>query len=132
MLEEWLRQLVAFGYGARGYIVVFDRHFFADYYHTDVATIGAGHGLAGRLHGWMLEHAYPKPDLVICLDAPSEVLYLRKPESSVQWLEQRRQQYLALAGVVPAFVVVDADRPLDVVLGEVVERIHTHWKVLSA
>ena len=53
MLEEWLRQLVATAYTARGFIVVFDRHFFADYYHADVA--GVRRGMVGRLHGWMLD-----------------------------------------------------------------------------
>ncbi|MEP6665795.1 MAG: hypothetical protein ABJA81_05045 [Nocardioidaceae bacterium] len=132
MFEEWLRQLVATIHRARGYIVVFDRHFFADYYHTDIVTQGAGHGPFGRLHGWMLQNAYPKPDLVICLDAPAEVLFLRKHEASVEWLEQRRQQYLRLADVIPAFAVVDADRPLDAVLAHTVECIRTHWKAMSA
>jgi len=131
MLEEWLRQLVAASYTARGYIVVFDRHFFADYYHTDIATMGAGQGIFSRLHGWMLQHAYPKPDLVLCLDASSEVLFARKPEASPEWLEQRRQQYLGLAGVVSAFVVIDADRPLETVYADVVESIRNHWKALS-
>ncbi len=129
MAEEWLRQLVASAYGARGYVVVFDRHFFADYYHTDIR--GAERGLFGRLHGWMLQHAYPRPALVICLDAPAEVLYSRKPESSVEWLDQRRRQYLDLADVVPAFVVVDATRPLEAVTDEVVQCIRTHWKALN-
>ncbi|MBA2558860.1 MAG: hypothetical protein H0V07_03060 [Propionibacteriales bacterium] len=131
MVEEWLRQLVATAYGARGFIVVFDRHFFADYYHADIAT-GGRSGLFSRLHGWMLQHSYPKPDLVICLDAPSELLYSRKPEASVEWLEQRRQQYLDLAEVVPAFVVVDASRPLDVVSADVADCIRTHWKARTA
>lgn len=130
MLEEWLRQLVANVYSARGYIVVFDRHFFADYYHADVAT-GDGRGLVGRIHGWMLTHAYPKPTLVICLDAPAEVLYLRKPESSVEWLEQRRRQYLSLTDVVPVLEVVNADRPLEVVTDDVVQRIREQWKVMG-
>lgn len=130
MLEEWLRQLVVVAYGARGHIVVFDRHFFADYYHADIAD-GAGRGLVGRLHGWMLTHAYPKPGLVICLDAPAEVLYLRKPESSVEWLEQRRQQYLSLGDVVPVLEVVDADRPLEVVIDDVIERIRAQWKAMA-
>jgi thymidylate kinase len=128
IFEEWLRQIVATGYGLRGYIVVFDRHFFADYYHTDIATKSDSSGLFARLHGWMLQHAYPKPDLVICLDAPAEVLYLRKPEASPQWLEQRRQQYLNLAGVVPAFAVVDADRELEAVYSDVLECIRNQWK----
>ena len=47
MLEEWLRQLVALGHGLRGRIVVFDRHFFLDYYHADVEGRGR-RGLAQR------------------------------------------------------------------------------------
>lgn len=132
MLEEWFRQLVAAGYSRRGYVVIFDRHFFADYYHADVAAVPDGRGVFGRVHGWMLQHAYPKPDLVVCLDAPAEVLFARKPEASVAWLRDRREQYLALADVVPAFVVVDADRPLDVVLADVVDTIRTHWKAVPA
>jgi thymidylate kinase len=64
-------------------------------------------------------HAYPKPDLVICLDAPGHVLYARKHEASPEWLERRRHQYLQLADVLPEFVVVDVDRPLDAVARDV-------------
>ena len=131
MLEEWLRQLAAVWATARGYIVVFDRHFFADYYHTDIVARGGKRGAFSRLHGWMLRRVYPKPALVLCLDAPSDVLFARKPEASPAWLEQRRQQYLGLADVVPAFVVIDADRPLEPIYKDVVESIHTHWKKLS-
>lgn len=132
MVEEWFRQLIAFGYGVRGHVVVFDRHFFADYYHPHVADTQEGRGLAGRAHGWMLAHAYPKPDLVICLDAPAEVLYSRKAEASVGWLEQRRQQYLDLATVVPAFVTIDVDRDQDAVFHDVVAAIDTYRKGLNA
>jgi hypothetical protein len=125
-LEEWYRELVARFYGGRGYVVVFDRHFFADYYHADVTGPQAGRGAAARMHGWMLQHLYPRPDLVICLDAPGEVLHARKPEATPEWLEGRRQQYLALAGVVPHFVVVDADRPSTDVLADVVDAVRRH------
>ena len=132
-LEEWLRQLVAFGYEARGWIVVFDRHFLADYYQTDVAPPpGTTRGVTSRLHGWMLRHLYPRPDLVLCLDAPGEVLHARKAEADVAWLEHRRRQYLALADVVPALVVLDATRPFDAVLRDAVDAIWTHWKGVSS
>jgi len=131
MLEEWLRQVVATSYGVRGNIVVFDRHFFADYYHSSVVG-GGGAGGMGRVHGWLLEHAYPKPDLLICLDATAEVLYARKPEASVAWLDQRRRQYLALAEVVPIFVVVDAERPVHDVLLDVVSAISSHWEAATS
>ena len=57
---------------------------------------------------------------MICLDAPGEVLFRRKPEASVEWLESRRSQYRELSDVFPHFAVVDVDRPLDVVTKDVV------------
>jgi thymidylate kinase len=117
LAEEWYRQLVAEYHLRRGYIVLFDRHFFADYYHSDVAA--TERSLLARIHGRLLRHAYPKPDLVICLDAPGQLLFERKHEASPEWLEQRRRQYLQLSDVFPDFVVVDVDRPLDAVTADV-------------
>jgi hypothetical protein len=131
MTEEWLRQLVALGHSLRGRIVVFDRHFYLDYYHADVED-GRRRGPAERLHGWMLARVYPKPDLVILLDAPAQVLHARKPEATVAWLERRRQQYLELAPLVPEFVVVDVDRPLEAAVSEVVAAIESTWKAKNA
>jgi thymidylate kinase len=121
LAEEWFRQLVAQYHLRRGAIVVFDRHFYADYFHAD--TVAGPRPLTARVHGYLLRTVYPKPDLVICLDAPGRVLFDRKHEASVEWLEQRRMQYLQLATEVPHFVVVDADRPLDVVTRDVVTAI---------
>jgi len=129
VLEEWLRLVVATGYRARGYVVVFDRHFVADYHDADGPDSS---GAPARLHRWMLRRVYPKPALTICLDAPGAVLYARKPEASLEWLEQRRQQYLRLGDVVPAFVAIDATRPVEAVFDEVVGTIHQHWKAASA
>jgi thymidylate kinase len=131
MSEEWMRQLVVLGDLLRGRIVVLDRHFFLDYYHADVEA-GSSRSLAQRLHGWMLRRVYPKPDLVIMLDAPAEVLHARKPEATVAWLERRRQQYLELAPLVPEFVVVDVDRPVEAAVSEVVSAIESSWKAKSA
>lgn len=125
MTEEWFRLAVAVGYGLRGAIVIFDRHFFADYYHYDVADGRARRPLTARIHGFMLQRVYPKPSLVICLDAPGDVLYRRKGEASPEWLEQRRQQYLDIAGLVPHFTVVDVTRPIDEVIREVADVITT-------
>jgi thymidylate kinase len=130
MTEEWLRQLVALGHSLRGRIVVFDRHFYLDYYHADVEA--GRRTTAQRLHGWMLRRLYPKPDLVIMLDAPAEVLHARKPDATVEWLERRRQQYLELAPLVTEFVVIDVDRPVDAAVSEVVAAIESTWKAKNA
>ena len=132
ILEEWLRQAVAWRYARAGYLVVFDRHFLADYYHADVEPSGTRRPAVRALHGWMLQHLYPRPDLVVCLDAPASVLHARRPETSPQWLELRRQQYLGLSDAVPAFVVIDADRPIEAVFTDVVDTIRHHWEVVVA
>jgi len=54
--------------------------------------------------------AAPKPDLVVFLDAPGELLYARKGEHSPEILEQQRQHYLGLREHIPQMVVVDATR----------------------
>jgi thymidylate kinase len=118
--EEWFRQLVAWYYSAlRGHVVVFDRHFYADYYDYDVLDRKGPRTMSRRIHGFLLEHAYPKPDVVICLDAPAEILFERKGEASIEWLRRRREEYLRLEEVVDHFVRVDAARPTDEVAREV-------------
>lgn len=107
MAEEWFRQSVVWYYLHRGYIVLFDRHFLLDYYYYDVVSTKE-RPLANRLHGFMLNHFYPRPDLVICLDAPAEVLFARKGEGTLESIDRRRQEYWQLRGLVEKFVIVDA------------------------
>lgn len=125
LAEEWYRQAVAWQFVRRGYVVLFDRHFFADYYAHHIARDGAGQPLAARLHGLMLARAYPRPDLVVCLDAPAEVLLARKSEGTLAALERRRREYFAIREHVAHFAVVDASRPVDVVAQEVTTLIET-------
>ena len=119
LLEEWCRELVALHYIRRGHLVLFDRHFIYDYYHADILP-GSGHlPWKRRVHGLLLRHLIREPDLVICLDAPGEVAFGRKREFSVPLLESRRRDYLSLRSAVRNFVVVDANRDLEAVVGDV-------------
>lgn len=111
LAEEWFRQALTWCYELRGYVVLFDRHFFADYYAHHIAPSAPKRTLAGRIHGFLLSHVYPKPDLVICLDAPAEVLFARKPEGTVEAIERRRREYFQIRPFVKHFAVVDATQP---------------------
>ncbi len=106
--EEWFRQALAWYYLHKGYIVLFDRHFFSDYYAYDIVNGGKGQPLDRRIHGFILQHVFPKPDLVIDLDAPPEVLFARKGEGTIESLQRRRREYLALGDLVEHFVIVNA------------------------
>jgi len=128
MAEEWYRQGWIWYYQQLGHIVLFDRHFFFDYYAHEVAANGRERPLANRIHGFMLGRFYPRPDLVICLDAPAEVLFARKGEGTPALLERRRQEYLQLREVVEYFELVDATQSEDEVAGQVTALIQKFYQ----
>lgn len=124
LAEEWYRQWLAWRWERSGAVVVFDRHFFVDYHAYDVDDALAGDRTwSQRLHGTLLARFYPRPDLVVYLDAPGEVLLARKGEGSVEALERRRDEYRAIARHVPDFVEVDATAPVDQVADRVADVI---------
>lgn len=128
MAEEWYRAALAARARRRGQVVIFDRHFFCDYYASDVRPIepgagGAPRSLASRLHGAVLRRWYPRPDVTFFLDAPAAVLFARKGEGTIESIEGRRAEYRDLADVLPRFTTIDVDRPVDAVVADLVDRI---------
>jgi thymidylate kinase len=126
--EEWFRQAIAWWHQARGRMVIFDRHFACDHRAAALAAPMGRRPWTGRLHGFVLDRLYPRPDLVICLDGPVETLYGRKPEGTLEQRAELRDAYRRLAEVMPRFALVDASRPEDEVVESVkaiVERADT-------
>ena len=121
--EEWFRQFVIHRYLRRGYVVLLDRDFFADYYAYDITDSASKRSLTRRIHGFVLRRFYRRPDLMICLDADAETMFARKGEGTIELLEQRRRDYMQLDDVVEHFAVVNANHPLDVVTQEVRTKI---------
>ena len=119
--EESYRQLVSWYYQLRGFVVLYDRHFLFDFAPEIVATQPMT--LEQRLHSWWLATVYPRPNLIIYLDAPGEVLFARKGESTVVELERRRQAFLRFGQAFPNFVRVDATQRLADVYDEIVHHV---------
>jgi thymidylate kinase len=128
LAEEAYRLWVARRHTRRGRVVIFDRHFFADFFVADISADCASRPLARRIHGFMLQHVFPKPDLVVCLDAPAEVLYARKPEGTLERVRRKREESLAALSALPECLVVDATRPLDQVVSEVASAIRSLYE----
>jgi thymidylate kinase len=128
LAEEWYRQAVASYYTHRGTVVLYDRHFFADFYEEVAPEHRGGRRLSQRIHGLFLRHVYPKPDLVISLDAPAEVLYERKPEGSLDRLRKKQAEYRAVRELLPDVVVVDAAMSTDEVTKEVASVIQAFFE----
>jgi thymidylate kinase len=122
--EEWFRVSVAGYHTARGRLVIFDRHYLADYYFHHIEPPGGRPpSQAARFHGWQLKRFYPRPDLVLALDAPTADLLERKQEDAPEWLDRRRSEYARMAGVFDRFVTIDVARPLEDVLSDVLDRV---------
>ncbi len=126
--EESYRQLISWIYQLRGYIVLYDRHFFFD---VGSAPSKKQHQrLTERIHNWFLWRVYPRPELVIFLDAPPEVLYQRKREVPTEYLQGVRERLLEKGAQAANFVRIDTTQPVDLVLASVSETIMQHCKHL--
>ena len=120
--EQSFRHSIAAGLRRLGRVVVFDRHFYTDYY-AFVIDPTVERTRLQRLHGILLKQIFSKPDLVIFLDAPSEMLLARKGEGTIELLEHRRQDCLRVRDHFDNFLVVDAGQPVERVVAEVTEHI---------
>jgi D-aspartate ligase len=122
LFESTVRIVIAFLIAAKGRVVVADRHFFIDF-GLDRLLGRAERSLSTRVFSWVVVTFFPRPDLVIYLDAPAETLYARKSEATPTYLENRQSKYRAASSLLPAFEVVDASRPLSDVVADVVRLI---------
>jgi thymidylate kinase len=99
---------------SRGGLVVFDRYFHDLFVDPRRYRYG-GPGLALRAAARLV----PRPDLVILLDAPVEILLARKQELEAAELDRLRRAYVALVQALPDGHIVDAAGPLEEVTARV-------------
>jgi thymidylate kinase len=117
LVEQWYRAGVAIGHLLRGRLVVFDRYIYDSWLNKPPATVWK------RLRRKLFESLCPRPDLVILLDAPGQMLFERKGEHTPEWLEKQRRAYLALQDHVPQMRIVDATQQAEAVKREVTAMI---------
>jgi thymidylate kinase len=68
-------------------------------------------------------NCYPKPDIVIYLDAPPEELFSRKGETTIEYLQMCRERFLSHREKIANFRQVDALQPVDTVCSEIRDHI---------
>lgn len=126
--EAMWRRAVVRAAQRRGEVVVYDRY---PPFETAMAVSDpwrSDEHRRDRLEGRVLARLVPAPDLVIHLDAPAPVVRARKPEVSLRRLERWRGVITdvgrahADAGA-SRFVRVDADRPIEAVVADVVAHV---------
>src|SRR5262249_5451072 len=77
LAEQWYRYATSYYHMIRGRLILFDR-----YTYDGQLNVSRRRSLKTRVRRWLLSAAAPKPNLVVFLDAPGEVLYERKGEHS--------------------------------------------------
>jgi thymidylate kinase len=106
---------------ARATLILHDRHF------VDALVDARRYRYGGPLWLlWLIWRCIPKPDLIILLDAPAEVLQKRKQEVSFAETDRQRRTYLELVESLGNGHVVRADQPLEHVLTDVSEIVLRH------
>lgn len=110
VLRHWRRLAKAYAKAWRGTIVICDRH------PIEVLATRPPRRLP-KLERFLFRTLIPKPDLVVVLDAPGEVLFARKEEHSVDVLERWRDAYRQ--EFQDSGVIVSAEGPLDDTVTEV-------------
>ena len=120
------RQLVSWFYQLRGNIVLYDRHFLFDL--TTVPTDTDKYRITDRVHCWFLQKLYPRPGLVIFLDAPADVMYARKQEVPIDYLQKEQKKLAQKNCYAQKKMSVDATKPLEEVVEIVNEIILCHCK----
>lgn len=125
--EEVYRQLWSWGYQLGGKVVLYDRHFLFDSL-PDPSQHDSERRLTDRIHDWFLRRLYPRPDLTILLTAAADVLYARKQEVPIPYLESDTQALRSKRIYAKDFVEVDAGQPLDLVVATVDALIAEHFE----
>jgi thymidylate kinase len=123
LAEEWFRQIVVWSYQLRGYTVLYDRHFLFEFARQRDEGRTERKRLTDRIHLWIMYHLYPRPDLVIFLDAPPQVLIERKCEWPLEYLSRYHEAFLRQGERMPGFVRVDASRTVEQVYADVYEHV---------
>jgi thymidylate kinase len=106
---------------ARTTLVLNDRHF------VDVLVDPVRYRYGGP--SWLVQAIWrciPKPDLILLLDAPAEVLQSRKQEVPFEETARQRQAYAELVGTLRNGHIIPCARPLDVVAADASNLVLQH------
>ena len=110
LLDCWYGYFIAIRPARRcSGLVIFDR------YYPDILVDPVRYRLPAssrRIASWLAALA-PQPDLCVLLDAPAQVVQLRKHEVSLPESQRQRLAYLAMFQSMHARLLVNADAPVN-------------------
>lgn len=128
VIDYWLGQVLKIMPAVRrSQLVVFDRYIY------DLLVDSKRIRYGGP--AWLIRlaaHVVPRPDLVILLDAPADVLWSRKQEVPFEEVKRQRDRYCEVASQLHFAKIVDASQPLADVIRDVERVIMEHYERRTA
>ena len=114
-VDEWISQMTWMRHKlARTNLLLHDRHL------VELMIDARRYRFEGRaILPHIIARLAPRPDLVILLDAPAEVVHRRKQDLDMAEIARQRQEYRSLVAGLPNGRVVNGDQPLDDVVNDV-------------
>ncbi len=123
LLRTWSRLASVYMRAWRGAIVLCDRHPI-----EVLAVRPRRHAINQRLERFLMTRLVPRPDAIVVLDAPGEMLFDRKGEHSPEILERWRRNYVEEFSPRGA-AIVTTEGPLEATIDSVSQVV---WKALCA
>ena len=122
MAEAWYRLFIAWIFQLRGYVVLYDRHYLFDASTNNLGSEAKDQRLTSKIHWWLLNNMYSKPDLTFLLYAPPEVLLERKGEGNIEYLKMRTDNFIKVGQRLKNFFIIDATKPVDKIFTEILNK----------
>ena len=119
MAEAWYRQFISWLFQLRGYVVLYDRHYIFDSATNKTPEELKKQRLTNKIHLWMTNNLISEPKLVFLLYAPPEILYERKREANIEYLQKKTENYMKVGSTLKNFIVIDATQPINKVFADV-------------
>lgn len=119
--EAWYRQIVSWRFQLQGNLVLYDRYILFDMAPNPGQEVQQP--LVERLFYWVLAHFYPRPDMIIFLEASPEILFSRKQEVPAEYLARKTESILEQGQKMRNFIRVDASQSVDEVYADVTRHI---------
>lgn len=128
IVDYWLGYALKIGPAVRrSQLIIFDRYIYDLLVDSKRVRYGGP--------AWLLNFAarvVPRPDLVILLDAPADVLWSRKQEVPFEEVMRQRDRYCKVAARLPFATTVNAAQPLADVIRDVETTIVEHYERRTA
>ena len=99
-------------------LVIFDRYYY-DYF-VDMKRYR--YSISSKW-AWCFRYIIPRPDLVFVLDAPSDIIYARKQELTIEEIERQRAEFKKLKDKYVNMIVIDTSKQKEDVIAEVTGHI---------